>query len=377
MKVAIVHPWYLVSGGGERVIEAIAAVFPQADIFAMFGTMSMVPVSVRDRKITFSFMNQIPAIGRIYRQLLVLYPSAVESLDLSGYDLVISSAGPAVFGVSISQDALQLCYCHTPWRQWWDEYAERRTSFSGVGKLLYVAVATYVRTWEACAALRVDQFVANSNYVANRISKYYRRDSKVIYPPVSLGHTYIEENPSRKYYLSVGRLSASKRNDLIVEACNRLGRRLLICGEGREAKQLKTIAGPSIELLGKVPDADLPGLYANCRAFLFAADEDFGIAPVEAQSYGRPVIAYGHGGSLETVRVSHPAGLPDTGIFFPQQSVESVMAGILRFEAEEHRFDPIQIRNHASQFSVEAFQRKLLQIISDLGAAHGKLWQLN
>lgn len=338
-------------------------IYPQADIFVLSSVPEMVPFSLRDRKIYTTFLNDVPWIRKIHEKLMVLYPTTIESLDLSAYDLVISSAGPATFGVNVPQHALHVCYCHTPHRAWWDQYAQRQQqSLSAIRKLIYTARASYLRAWEFGAAQRVDYFIANSRYISRRVQKYFRRESTVIYPPVDTRQGYISENRD-DYFLSVGRLMPAKRVDLLIGACNLLKRRLLVVGTGREEERLKALAGPTIEFLGYVPDADLRELYAHCRAFLFAADEDFGIVPVEAQSYGRPVIAYGYGGSLETVRVRDANGRSDTGVFFADQTVESVMNGILRFEARESDFISVEIQEHARQFDTTVFEEKMRQFV--------------
>lgn len=363
MNVAIVHPRFSVLGGAEKVVEALALLYPQADIFLLFALPEMVPASLRDRRIYTTFLNEIPGIRRFNNHLMFLYPLAVESLDLSAYDLVLSSAGPAVFGVNVPQRAFHICYCHSPERTWWDQYARRQQALPFVRRILYTARASYVRTWEFNAAQRVDRFVANSRYISVRIKKYFRRESAVIYPPVDTCHGYIASHYD-DYFLSVGRLTSSKRIDLLIRACNLLKRRLLIVGTGREEQRLKALAGPTIEFLGFVPDADLAPLYAHCRALLFAADEDFGMVPVESQSYGRPVIAYGSGGTLETVRTGDPCGRPDTGVFFAEQTVESVLEAIRRFEAIERSFVPAEIQCHARQFDTSVFIGKTLAFIN-------------
>jgi glycosyltransferase involved in cell wall biosynthesis len=224
-------------------------------------------------------------------------------------------------------------------------------------KPLFAAVAHYMRIWDFQAAQRVDCYAANSHYVASRIKKYYRRDSTVIYPPIETASGYIEPRHD-DYYLSVGRLTHTKRIDLLIQACNKLGRRLLIAGVGRDMEALKTLAGPTIEFLGRVADGALPGLYAKCRAFLFAAEEDLGMVPLEAQAHGRPVIAYRRGGSLETVRGYGEYCIP-TGVFFEKQTVDDVVAAILTYERVEEDFVPQQIRAHAVTFDTAVFVEKM------------------
>jgi glycosyltransferase involved in cell wall biosynthesis len=235
-------------------------------------------------------------------------------------------------------------------------------------KPMFYLTAHYLRQWDFQAAQRVDYFVANSAYIARRIHTYYRRESTIIYPPVDTTHGYIADTTG-DYYLSVGRLTHTKRLDLVIEACNRLGRPLVIAGTGREERRLKTIAGPTIKFLGRVADDDLPDLYARCRAFIFAADEDFGIVPVEAQSFGRPVIALGKGGVLETVLSGDREDT--TGVLFAEQTVESVVGGILRFEEIEKSFDPKFIRAHARQFDTTVFVSAIREYVADVCAESG------
>jgi glycosyltransferase involved in cell wall biosynthesis len=367
MKVAIAHPWFMEIGGGERVVEALAAMYPDADIFTLGVNPALLPLSLRGRKIYTSTLNGLLLLVsrlRIKRSsLMLLFPWAVEGMDLSGYDLILSSCGSAVMGISPGQDAVHISYMHSPQRAWWDRYAERQARMSWIPRQIFIFSAVLTRIWEFNAMQRVDHVVSNSNYIAKRVFKYFRRQSTVIYPPVDTSMGYLADRHD-DYYLSLSRLDRDKRIDLAILACNRLKRRLLIVGTGRDEKRLKAIAGPTIEFLGRVPDEDLPGLYAHCRAFLFAADEDFGIAPVEAQAFGRPVIAYGHGGSLETVRVGDPEGRSDTGVFFSEQTAESVVSGILCFEDQEGKFIPSEIQQHARQFDTSVFVEKVRQLVA-------------
>jgi glycosyltransferase involved in cell wall biosynthesis len=329
---------------------------------------SAIPPALRGRSITASFLDRIPLARKFYPIFQVLAPIAAEAMDLSAYDLVISSDGSHSMGVITRQDALHICYCHSPHRSLWDQYHSYCQTLRGPVRWAFTLSSNYLRMCNYLAAQRVTCFIANSHFVAERIAKYYGRQSTVIYPSVQTADGFISDQVS-DYYLSVGRLIPTKRLDLLIEACNRLKRRLLICGTGSEEKRLKSIAGPTIQFLGRVPDGQLPRLYADCRAFLFASNEDFGIAPVEAQSYGRPVIAYGRGGSLETVRVNDPAGRSDTGVYFSEQTVESVAEAILRLEAQEDRFLPAEIQEHARQFDASVFANKMGQFVN---AAMGK-----
>ncbi len=360
VRVAILNPWFLVGGGGSKVVSVLASIFPTAELFTLFYKEESLPENLRGKSVHTSFLQRVPFIRQVYRTLLPLFPLAVESLDMRGFDVVISCDASAVKGVIVDQNALHICYCHTPTRYAWDLYRTFGEQTSALAKPFFHLTAHYLRQWDFLAAQRVDHFIANSDYIARRISTYYRRESTVIHPPVNTSAGYISRDTG-DYYLSVGRLTHTKRLDLIIDACNRLGRVLLIAGSGREERRLKAKAGPTVKFLGRVADQDLPALYAGCRAFLFAADEDFGIVPVEAQSFGRPVIAYGHGGVLETVRgagVDHP-----TGVFFREQTTDSVLDGIQRFEEIEAEFDPLFIRAHSQRFDTSVFVEAIQKFV--------------
>jgi glycosyltransferase involved in cell wall biosynthesis len=364
MKVAILHPWFFLRGGSENVVDVLAEIYPEADIYTLFLEPKILSPQLRHRKINSSILNSIPFSAQLYRHLLFLYPLAVESFDLREYDVIISSCGPAMMGCSVRQDAVHICYFHTPQRSWWDLYLDHQKQLPPIARQLFVFFASYIRTWEFCATQRADYVVSNSRYIANRVFKYLHRHSTVIYPPVNVRPNLLGRQKG-DYYLTVGRLESPKRVDLLIGACNQLGRQLLIAGTGKEERYLRSVAGDTVKILGYVPDSELPGLYANCRAFLFAADEDFGIAPVEAQSYGRPVVAYGHGGSLETVRVNDPTGLPNTGLFFQHQTITSVVNAIQRFESIETQFEPEQIQQHAFQFGTLRFIDSIKALVDD------------
>jgi glycosyltransferase involved in cell wall biosynthesis len=361
--MAIVHPWYLANGGAEQTVNALAEVFPRADFFALFYRQQDLPRNLKGRKITALGMNWIPAKYHVYRHLLPLYPLLFESLDLRGYDLIITSDSCVAKGILVDQNSLHVCYCHSPMRCLWDQHREYSEQMPIFAKPAFSLATHYVRQWDMSAAQRVDAFVANSYNVAERIRTYYRRESTVIYPPVDTERGYIADR-HEDYYFSAGRLVDVKKLDLLIRACNRLRRRFIIAGSGREERRLKAISGPTIEFVGHVSSGELARLYAGCRAFLFAAEEDFGIVPVEAQSYGRPVIAYGRGGALETVIPLHnPRGLDATGIFFDNQTVESVEGAILQFERSEEKFSPVCIQNHANNFNSRIFSESIQSVI--------------
>ncbi len=368
LRVAVVHYWYSGNGlgGGERVIEAISGIFPGADFYALVASESALPPALRGRTVKTSFVGRLPGAKRWHRHFLPLYPFALEQFDLNGYDVVISSESGPAKGVITSPRTCHICYCHTPMRYLWDMYHEYRMKMNPLTRTIFSVTAHYARQWDVSAAARVDYFAANSRHVAARIRKYYRRESTVIYPPVDVSAGYISSQ-TEDYYLVVSRLVPYKRVDLAVEACKRLGRRLRVVGTGPEYKRLKRLGGSSVEFLGKLDGNALSESYARCRALLFPGEEDFGIVPVEAQSHGRPVIAYGRGGALETV-----AGLPlggeadvasATGLFFHEPTTDALSEAIVRFEEMEGTFRPELIRGAVKRFGTERFKSEFAEFV--------------
>jgi glycosyltransferase involved in cell wall biosynthesis len=376
LRVAIVHYWLLGHAGGERVVGALAAMFPQADLYAAIADQKRMPPTLRSRHVTTSYLQKIPFSTRLYRHLLLLHPMALEALDLSGYDLIISSESGPAKGVLSPASACHICYCHTPMRYLWDMYHSYRSSLPFGARTLFSLAAHYLRVWDAVSAARVDYFVANSNHVASRIKKHYRRDSFVIHPPAAVEGAYLSDRVE-DYYLIVSRLTEYKRVDLAIEACNRLGRRLRIVGDGDQYKRLRRMAGPGIEFLGYLEDEDVHKNYAHCRALLFPGEEDFGLVPVEAHSFGRPVIAFGKGGVLETVVPACPTeGIHterSTGVFFSEQTPEALMESIRYFESVESHFDPDFIQARARQFSLSRFESEMADFIERALVEHGGL----
>lgn len=362
-RIAIVHYWFVSQRGGERVIEAIAQMFPRADIFSLVANPEALPQSLRGRSIHTSFVQKFPGGHRWHRRLLPLYPLALEQFDLSEYDLVISSESGPAKGVLTSARTCHVCYCHSPMRYLWDFY-HLYTDSAGIGRLsrpIFALASHYLRMWDTASANRVDYFVANSKNVAARIRKTYRRESTVIYPPVNVSAGYVADN-TEDFYLVVGQFADYKRMDLAISACTRLNRRLHLVGEGEQYARLRKLAGPSIRFCGPLSDTDLQKEYAKCRALLFPGEEDFGIVPVEALSFGRPVIAYGRGGVTETVDGLRPGSgqAPEnsTGVFFDEQSVDSLIQAIKSFEQIEHRFSPSFIKSQADRFAPDNFPRR-------------------
>ena len=287
MRVAIVIPWYVANGGAEKVDGVLGTMFPDADLYALFYKEGGIPAKLIGRPIRGSALNSIPGIGKLYRPLLSLFPYCIEAIDLRSYDLVITSDWACMKGVLTQPGTVHICYCHTPMRHIWDLYQTYINDAAVWERPVYAWTAKRLRQWDFQAAQRVDHFIANSRYIANRIHKYYRRDSTVIYPSVDTSKGYIADRRD-DYYLSVGRLNRTKRLDLLIKACNQLGRRLVISGWGPEEHRLKSLAGPTIEFVGRVPDTQLPALYAHCRALLFAADEDFGIVRLKRNRTADP-----------------------------------------------------------------------------------------
>ena len=358
MRVAIVHHWFVTKGGGERVAECLASLFPKAELFTLMTAPEGLPEVLRNRILHTSFLQSIPLARSHHRHMMPLYPAAARSLDLRGFDLVISSDSGPVKAVHVDSGAVHICYCHSPMRYLYDGYEQYRTQMKGAVRMLFTASAGFVRRADVSAAQRVTWFIANSHYVAERIHRVYGRDAEVIHPPIDLSLARLAVPGD--HYLCAGRLVGYKRTELLMKACRRLGRKLRIAGTGPEEARLRCLAGPEVTFLGQLSDDALWQQYAECRALLFAADEDFGMVPLEAQACGRPVICYGVGGSLETVRGSGPN---PTGVYFPVQSTESVREAMERFEAHEQEFAPPVIQAWAAAFGTPVFLRKTREFL--------------
>lgn len=361
MRVALVHYWLTGMRGGEKVLEGLCELFPEADIFTLVADRGAISETIARHRIETSFLQRLGG-ARHYKMLLPLMPHALESFDLSAYDLVVSSeAGPAK-GIVPRPDALHVCYCHSPMRYVWDQAAEyRRQAGPLAGAALWLA-APRLRQWDVTTAARVDRFIANSAFVAQRIGKYYRREATVIHPPVDLGR-FAVGNPGEAY-LCAGQVTPYKKIEIAVEAFSRMGKPLVVAGDGVGAR-LRALAGPSVRFLGPVEDAEMADWLARCRALVFPGVEDFGIVPLEAMASGRPVIAYGRGGALETV-------VPGvTGILFEEQSVASLVHAVRRFELIESRLDPAAIRAHAERFARPRFIAELRDYFAEALGAPG------
>jgi len=355
-KVAIIHYWLVNMRGGERVLEALCELYPQADIYTHVLDRRAISSKLQRRRIRTTFINRLPWAIKFYQLYLPLMPLALEKLDLTGYDLVISSESGPAKGVIAAPDSLHVCYCHSPMRYLWDMHGDYLRSAGLPVRLLFPLLAHYLRIWDRHSATGVDKFIANSAFVAKRIRKYYRREAEVIHPPVVVDEFYISEQLD-DYYLLLGQLVRYKRADLAVEAFNRLDKPLLVVGEGEMLSKLKAMANGNIRFLGKQPFEQIKYYLAHCQALIFPGVEDFGIVPVEAMASGRPVIAFAAGGALETVRDN------ETGLFFTEQTPESLIEAVERFERSRARFHPAIIRRHAEGFSREIFKRLIVEFI--------------
>ncbi len=349
-SVALVHDWLNQIGGAEAVLESLVELYAGAPVYTSIYAPDRMPEAYQAWDIRTTWMDRLPGIHAHHQPYLPLYPLAFQNLDLSGYEIVLSNKSGFCHGVHAG-GALHVCYCLAPTRYVWQfaEYVARERLSNRAAMILRPVIAR-LRKWDYDAAQRVDHFIAISTEIRERIARFYRRDSVVIYPPVDTDR-YAPADWVDDYFLVVSRLIPYKRVDLAVQACTRLGVRLLVAGDGRDRARLESLAGPTVEFLGRVPDADLPDLMARCKAFLFPGLEDFGIAPVEAQAAGRPVIAFRGGGSLDTVIEG------ETGLFFDAQTVESLCDAIRRFEGMA--FSPAKCRTNAQRFDASVFRREL------------------
>jgi glycosyltransferase involved in cell wall biosynthesis len=350
MRVALVHYWLVGNRGGEQVLEALCELYPQADIYTHVVDHATLSPRLRQHRIATTFIAKLPFASRLYQSYLPLMPMALEELDLTGYDLVISSESGPAKGVITHPNALHVCYCHSPMRYLWDQYPLYRRNAGLVSRLAMSLFMPRLRIWDVTSAARVDLFVANSTFIAQRIRKFYRREASVVFPPVDSDDLVIAPNPSRDTYLCLGQLVPYKRVDIAVEAFNRLGKPLVIVGDGPSSKSLQKLAGPNIRFRGRLPRAEIVDLLANCAGLVFPGEEDFGIVPLEAMMSGRPVVAYAAGGALDTVR--HGV----TGVLFPEQTPDSLAEGILHLEATRETFRPEAIRAHALRFGKDVFK---------------------
>lgn len=356
MNVALIHDWLTNMGGAERVVINFKEIYKEAPIYTTLYNPDNLDEELRNINVRTSFLQSSKNLKRGHQKLLPFMPMAFESFDLNEYDIVLSSSSSCAKGVITNPNTMHVCYCHTPMRYAWEYYYEYANEW-GLNKIkgrLLKYVMNYIRMWDRVSADRVDYFIANSENVAKRIWKHYRRESVVIHPPVRCNLFSISDI-DEDYFLIVSRLVPYKRIDLAVEAFNELGLPLVVIGGGKDLDRLKDMAKDNIKFLGRQSDEVIKEYYSKCRAFIFPGEEDFGITPLEAQASGRPVIAYGKGGALETVIDRK------TGVFFKKQNVEYLKRSIKEFE--NLNFDKLFIRKHAEEFDEEVFKRKIKNFI--------------
>ena len=370
MAVALVHDWLTGMRGGERVLEALCGMYPDADIFTLYHRRGSVSAGIERHRIRTSFVQRLPLAGTYYRQYLPLFPMAVEQFDLDPYDLVISSSHCAAKAVVPSRRARHLCYCHSPMRYAWDQF-DAYFGPARTGRLasrwFYRPLLARLARWDASTATRVHRFVANSTHVAERIRRYYNRAATVVYPPVDTIFFQPAAISPGSHFLIVSALVPYKRIELAIEACDRVGAALRIVGDGPDRARLEARAGRTVEFLGRLSDEAVRDEYRRALAVVLPGEEDFGIVPVEAQACGRPVVALGRGGALETVADS------DTGVLFAEPDMASLAAALDR--VARLRFDSTRISQHAQRFSHDRHVRRMREVIDDtIAAPAGARW---
>ncbi|MBN2090951.1 glycosyltransferase [candidate division KSB1 bacterium] len=373
MKIALIHDWLTGMRGGEKCLEIFCELFPDATLMSLLHLKGTMSPTIEKMDIQTSFIQKLPFLKTKYRHYLPLFPTAIEDFDLKGYDLVLSSSHCVAKGVLTHPGTMHFCYCHTPMRYVWSMYHDYfgQGRVKGLQKMIIRFSSNYLRMWDVISANRVDYFIANSNHVRKRIEKYYQREAEVIHPPVDTSKTWLSAK-NDDYYLVVTALVPYKRIDVAVKAFNQLNKRLVIVGQGSEEKYLKKIAGKNIEFVGWAVGTELQNYYANCKALIFPGEEDFGIVPVEAQAFGKPVIALGVGGALETVIGIWPANDGNyspqtneqyTGVFFSEPATEPLIKAVEFFE--RINFSKELIRQHALQFDKELFRQRIKSFIEE------------
>lgn len=363
MKTAIVHDWLVNYGGAERVVEQMLLLYPDADIYTLVYDEKKMGKIFPKEKVHTSSLQKIPMAEKLYTKFLSLMPKAFEEFDLTGYDLVIASSSCCAKGVITSPTTPFIAYIHSPMRYAWDLYYDYLKNSGRLTKFFMKRWMPDIRKWDYISSQRIDTLVANSSYIARRIKKFWNRDAAVVYPPVDTDRLSVSDEAAGGYFVVFSRFVPYKRIDLAISACARLNKKLIVIGSGSQEKELKLLAAScknaDIKFTGRISDSEVKAYLQKCRALIFCAEEDFGIIPVEAQACGRPIIAFGKGGALETV-VNEK-----TGVFFEEQSVESLVKAIEKFEKldKENTFNPKKIREHAEKFSAENFRKNLSEQI--------------
>lgn len=361
MRVAIVHYWLLGMRGGERVLEEIAGLYPQADVFTHVADPARLSPALASRRIRETFVGRLPFARRLYKAYLGFMPRALEELDLRGYDLVISSESGPAKGVTVPPAARHFCYCHSPMRYVWDQFPDYAAEMPAPMRALFARQAHRMRAWDCATAGRIDRIAANSAFVAERVRRYWARSAEVIHPPVALDRFAAAKRERDAPYLFVSALTGYKRADLAIDAFRGSDRRLDIIGDGPDRARLERTAPANVRFLGPVADDQVAAAYGRSRALIFPGEEDFGLTPVEAMASGLPVIAFGRGGATETVRDG------ETGVFFDEQSAGSLREAVERFERLD--FDPARLRERAERFSQSAFRERFGGAVDALMAA--------
>jgi glycosyltransferase involved in cell wall biosynthesis len=360
-RVALIHYWLVGMRGGEKVLEALCRMYPLADIFTHVHDPAAMSDTIRAHRVRETFVGRLPFAKLMYQSYLPLMPGALEALDLTGYDLVISSeAGPAK-GVIVPPDAFHLCYVHSPMRYLWDQYNVYRDGAGLLTRAAMPLLAPRLRMWDVTSAARVDHFLANSTHVANRVNKYWRRDADVVFPPVNVAaFAPVPKAEHESFYLWAGELAPYKRPDLAIEAFRTLGLPLVMIGGPEKTRaRLAATAPDNVTMLGKTDFAILKSQMARCKALIFPGEEDFGMIPVEVMASGRPVIAYGRGGALDTVIDG------ETGLLFSNQTVDGLVTAVRDFEASGLAdVDSTALVAHAGQFDEAAFRAGVLAGLS-------------
>lgn len=355
MKVAIVHDWLVNYGGAERVVETFLEIYPNADIYTLVYDENKMGNIFKKEKIKTTFIQKIPKATELYTKMLPLMPYAFEELDLRGYDVVISSSSCCAKGVITSPGTYHVAYIHSPMRYAWDLYHDYKNKSGKLTKFFMSVFMKKLRIWDVTSSQRIDKIISNSNYIKRRIKKYWNLDATTIYPPVDLDRLEPNwENPE-EFYVVFSRFVTYKRIDLAINACKKMNRKLVVIGDGEDREYLKSLGGDRTVFTGRLSDEEVKNYLQRARAMIFSAEEDFGIVPLESQACGRPVIAFGKGGALETIIDG------ETGVFFEKQEVESLVRALEKFETL--KFDAKIIYKHAMKFSKERFKKEIREIV--------------
>lgn len=357
MKKALIHDWFSTYAGAEKCVESFTNIWDDFEIYSLIDFLKGTDRDkiLKGKRAHTSFIQKLPFAKDKYRNYLPLFPLAIEQFDLSGYDVVLSSSHAVAKGVLTHSNQLHIAYVHTPIRYAWDLYHQYLRE-SGLDRGLKGVLAKYflykIRLWDASTANRVDHYVANSRYIARRIKKTYGKPSDVIYPPVDVDKFTLRE-AKEEFYLTASRMVPYKKIDLIVEAFSQTDKKLLVIGDGPDMAKIKSKAGKNVELLGFASDETMADLMGRAKAFVFAAEEDFGITPVEAQACGTPVICFGRGGARETVRDG------ESGLYFMEQNAKELLAAVAKFEQNYDKFEPVKIRENSLKFSRARFEAEI------------------